>query len=346
MEQNTKREICMYGRFPRIAAIGGGTGLSVLLRCLKAKTPDITAIVTVADDGGGSGRLRDDLNMLPPGDIRNCILALSETEPIMEKLLRYRFRDGSLKGQSFGNLFIAAMTGISDGNFVEAVRRVSEVLKVSGRVLPVTDANVELTAKLENGMSVSGESVIGHSTHIYGSRISGVKLGVKGDPEGICEISALPEVIEAIETADLITLGPGSLYTSIMPNLIVPGVKEAICTSKAPVVYINNIMTQPGETDGYTARDHLDAVSAHTCADFIDYCIVNTGGIDADTLERYRNEGAAPVAYSREMFENTGIRIIEANLVSGGHGGSVRHNSEYLADILMRIEEDNAERNI
>lgn len=325
------------GMSPKIVSVGGGTGLSVLLRCLKKKNADITAVVTVADDGGGSGMLRDDLNMLPPGDIRNCILALAETEPIMDKLLRYRFGDGTLKGQSFGNLFIAAMTGISDGNFVEGVRRVSEVLKVSGHVLPVTDANVELTAKLENGMYVSGESLIGHSTHIYGSKISGVELSVKGDKGGKGVIRAIPQVLEAIGAADLITLGPGSLYTSIMPNLIVSGVAEAICASKAPVVYINNIMTQPGETDGYTARDHYDAVIAHTCTDFVDYCIVNTGTIDDDTLERYRIEGASAVEYSRNMFKSAPVRVLEENLIGRDKGGSVRHNSEKLADILMNI---------
>lgn len=330
-------------KFPKIVSVGGGTGLSVLLRCLKSKTPNVTAVVTVADDGGGSGMLRDDLNMLPPGDIRNCILALAETEPVMEKLLRYRFCDGTLKGQSFGNLFIAAMTGISDGNFVEAVQRVSEVLKVSGCVLPVTDANVELAATLENGMHVSGESLIGHSTHIYGSKISGVELKVKGDVDRKEKIRALPQVLDAIAEADLITLGPGSLYTSIVPNLIVSGVADAIHKAKAPVVYINNIMTQPGETDGYNARNHYDAILAHTCPDFIDYCIVNTGRIADSIAERYRSEGAAAVEYTREMFDGVKSKIIEANLADVGADSKVRHNSAYLADML--IETVRGERN-
>lgn len=327
------REKCSAA--PNIVSIGGGTGLSVLLRSLKKKTPNVTAVVTVADDGGGSGKLREDLHMPPPGDIRNCILALAETEPVMERLLRYRFTEGSLKGQSFGNLFLAAMTGISDGNFVEAVQLVSDVLKVTGNVLPVTDADVELVATLENGMKVSGESAIGHCTHIYGSKISEVELVLKNGGKDI--ISPLPDVIEAIENADLITLGPGSLYTSIVPNLIVSGVADAVRRAKAPVVYINNIMTQPGETDGYTARNHYDAIISHTFPDFIDYCIINTGEIERSLLFRYIEEGANIVKYSDKMFENLAVKIIDCDIVSRRRTNSVRHNSEKLAEIIMDI---------
>lgn len=322
-------------KFPKIVSIGGGTGLSVVLRSLKKRTPNLTAVVTVADDGGGSGRLRRDLKMPPPGDIRNCILALAETEPVMESLLRYRFSDGELKGQNFGNLFLAAMTGISDGNFVEAVRRVSEVLKVSGCVLPVTDADVELLAVLENGVSVCGESKIGFSTHDFGSKISGVKLRRK-DGKAL-PISPLPSVISAIEDADLITLGPGSLYTSIIPNLIVPGVADAVFASKAPVVYINNIMTQPGETDGYSARDHYDAIIAHTMPNFIDFCIVNTGGIDRETEKRYTEDGAAVVRYEKDMFADTEVCVIESDMVRHDGGETVRHDTETLAELITEL---------
>lgn len=322
---------------PKIVSIGGGTGLSVLLRSLKRRTPNVTAVVTVADDGGGSGMLRRDLHMPPPGDIRNCILALAETEPVMERLLRYRFTEGSLKGQSFGNLFLAAMTGISSGNFVEAVQRVSEVLKVSGCVLPVTDANVELVATLRNGMRVSGESAIGHCTHVYGSKIAEVELENKFSKVPKVEITPLPEVIEAINDADLITLGPGSLYTSIVPNLIVPGVANAIHNAKAPVVYINNIMTQPGETDGYTAREHYDAIISHTFPNFVNYCVINTGSIKKEVLFRYIEDGANIVKYTSDMFAKLPLTVIECDMVDREKTSSVRHNSEKLADVIMSL---------
>ncbi len=319
---------------PNLVCVGGGTGLSVMLRKLKKISSNITAVVTVADDGGGSGALRTDLNMLPPGDIRQCILALSQTEPLMKELLMYRFDQGSLSGQSFGNLFLAAMTGISGGNFVDGVRKVSDVLRVTGQVLPVTDRDVRLRAKLMNGMTVYGESNIGHSTHEYKSKITEVSLEPL-DANG--EIAPLPEVLTAIENADLIILGPGSLYTSVLPNLLVPGIAEAIHNAKAKVVYINNVMTQPGETDGYTAFDHVSAILKHTCPDFINYCIMNCGTAPKDLLFKYIEDGAAVVRGDIHKIRETGIEVILSDLIEINEQGLIRHNSQVLAETIEKL---------
>ncbi len=320
----------------RIVAVGGGTGLSVMLKGLKKYTDNITAIVTVADDGGSSGKLRYDLNILPPGDIRNCIRALADSEPLMDELINYRFSDGELKGQSFGNLLLAAMTGVCDGDFLRAVREVSNVLKVRGKVLPVTGDDVYLTALLENGVKVYGESAIGRSTHFYNSKIESVWLEKKNDSDKT-EIKALDEAIEAIEGADIIILGPGSLYTSIMPNLIVPGIKEAIYRASAPVVYINNIMTQPGETDGYTAFDHFKAVTDHTYEDFIDYCVINDGVAEKSILVKYLEDDAFMVKNDANKFKNYDTSIIEGDLIYLTEAETIRHNNIKLADILCEI---------
>ena len=220
---------------PRIVVIGGGTGLSTMLRGLKRQSENITAVVTVADDGGGSGMLRADLGMPPPGDVRNCIQALANTEPTMEKLLAYRFTEGSLRGQSFGNLFLAALNGMSE-TFDEAVRKMSEVLAITGRVLPVTNENVYLAAEFDDGSEVTGESHIADAKKARDARIRRVRL----IPE---RPAALPQVLEAIEAADMIVLGPGSLYTSIMPNLLTEGVAAAVAASDAFKVYVLNVMT-------------------------------------------------------------------------------------------------------
>lgn len=320
----------------KIVSIGGGTGLSSILKSLKEYTKNLTAIVTVADDGGGSGILRDDLNMLPPGDIRNCIMALADSEPLMDELIRYRFSDGSLKGQSFGNLLLAAMTGICSGDFLQAVKNVSNVLKVKGTVLPVTESNVKLAALLKNGEKVYGESLIGKSTQSCGCKIDRVWL------ENKCQdshepIRPLKEAIASIKAADVITLGPGSLYTSIIPNLIVPGIKEAIYTSKAPVIYINNIMTQPGETDGYTAFDHFKAITDHTYIDFMNYCIVNDGMVSEDVFEKYRNDGADLVENDVKLFEGYNVNVIQDDMISLTKKGQIRHNGRKLAEIIFDI---------
>ena len=320
---------------PKIVSVGGGTGLSAMLRGIKKYTSDITAVVTVADDGGGSGVLREDLKMPPPGDIRNCILALSEVEPIMEKLLMYRFDSGLLEGQSFGNLLVAAMTGIFSGDFVEAVRNVCKVLNITGKVFPVTASDVELVATLENGQTVVGESRIGSSVSDHNSHIKKVRLRSKSDY--LMPVEPLKEILDAVRKADLITLGPGSLYTSVLPNLVIGDLKDAIMESKAPVVYINNIMTQPGETDEYTAFDHVLAILDHTYDSFIDYCIVNTGKISGALLEKYADDGSCPVAYDKERFSSTDITVVERDLSTVDGNGFVRHDINVLADTLLDI---------
>lgn len=320
---------------PKIVSIGGGTGLSTMLRGIKKYTSDISAVVSVADDGGGSGVLREEFNMPPPGDIRNCILALSEVEPLMGELLNYRFSTGMLDGQSFGNLLLAAMTKIYEDDFVTAVRNVGRVLNITGKVFPVTASDVELVATLENGDTVVGETRIGSSVKDYKSPIKKVRLRQKGDE--IMPVQPLREILDEIEKADLITIGPGSLYTSILPNLVIPGLKDAIMKAKAPVVYINNIMTQPGETDGYTAFDHVLAILDHTCDRFLDYSIVNTSEVDDVLLKKYKEDGATAVVYDKERFLSTNITAIERPLAVVDESGHVRHNTDVLTDALLDI---------
>ena len=330
MGQNHKT----LGAQAKIVSIGGGTGLSTMLRGLKMYTEDITAVVSVADDGGGSGVLRRDLNMPPPGDIRSCILALAKTEPVMEKLLQYRFKAGSLSGQNFGNLFLAAMNEIFDGDFVTAVQKVSDVLRVRGKVLPVTDTDVELVAQLESGQTVTGESEIGHCVHRFGSRIKKVYLRPK---YGNMPIHLVPEIADEIRHADLITLGPGSLYTSVLPNLAVQELTECIKQSGVPVVYINNIMTQPGETDGYTAFDHVQAILDHTCPDFLDYCIVNTQPVDTPLLSKYTEQDSEAVPLDEARFAGTSIRLFKRELVGIIQERYIRHDTNVLADAILDV---------
>jgi conserved hypothetical protein, cofD-related len=315
-------------RGPKIVVIGGGTGLSTMLRGLKYYTSNLTAIVTVADDGGGSGVLRETLGILPPGDIRNCLLALADTEPLMEELLQYRFTDGILKGQSFGNLFIAAMDGISD-NFEEAIKKMSHVLAVTGEVLPVTLADVKLCAELENGVIIEGESSIPERGPYQDIPIKRVFL--KPD-----KVEPLREAIYAIDEADAIILGPGSLYTSIIPNLLVDDIVKHVENSSALRIYVSNIMTQPGETTGYTAYDHIDAIQKCASKKIIDYAIVNNGKIPEWLYGKYIEDGAAEVKTDREKISAMGIKIIEDNLVYI-HKDLVRHNSQRLAYLVMDL---------
>ena len=283
-----------WERGPKIVAIGGGTGLSTMLRGLKKYTRNLTAIVTVADNGGGSGMLRQDLGMPPPGDIRHCMESLANTEPIMEKLLTYRFTEGSLAGQSFGNLILAALNGVT-GSFEEAVTQMSHVLAITGRVVPVTSADVQLEAVFENGARVIGESQIAAFKKEQDCRIHHVGL-IPDHPK------ATPAALEAIGEADLILLGPGSLYTSVIPNLLVEGVARAVARADAPKIYICNIMTQEGETEGYTAADHLEALLVHGAPGLLDLCLANTAPVRPGLLEKYREEDAAPLAVDRELF--------------------------------------------
>lgn len=316
---------------PKVVAIGGGTGLSVLLRGLKEYTSNITAIVTVADDGGGSGILREDLGMLPPGDIRSCILALANTEPTMEKLLQFRFKDGRLKGQNFGNLLIAAMNEIY-GSFELAIKEISNILAVTGKVLPMTLENVTLYAVLENGQIVKGESNIPLKNKELGSKIDHIYMEPK--------ISLpLDEALEAIEEADLIVLGPGSLYTSVIPNLLVNNMVEKIYSSPAPKVYITNIMTQPGETDGYTVLDHVEAILKHSREHFLDYVIANIEKIPDSTLKKYIHDGSEPVILKvgeEEILNKKGIKLIKEKLVDVKKN-YIRHNSLKLSEILTYL---------
>ncbi|HHY90689.1 MAG TPA: YvcK family protein [Clostridiales bacterium] len=330
MEQKL-REKKILENAPKVVAVGGGTGLSVLLRGLKKYTSNITAIVTVADDGGGSGVLREDLGMLPPGDIRNCILALADTEPIMEQLLQYRFQEGTLKGQSFGNLLIAAMNGISD-SFEEAIRKISDVLAVTGEVLPVTLEDVILYAKLKNGVIVKGESQIPQKVKELRSGIEEVFL----HPE---DAKPLEEAVEAIHRADVVILGPGSLYTSVMPNLLVADISKAIKESKALKVYAANVMTQPGETDGYGVWQHVQAIIHHMKGNAIDYVFVNNEEIPQEILRKYAVDGSKPIYLTpkdRRILMKKGIQIVEAPLIDIKKH-YIRHNAYRLSEMIINL---------
>ena len=311
----------------KVVVIGGGTGLSTMLRGLKQYTSHITAIVTVGDDGGGSGKLREDLGMLPPGDIRNCILALADTEPLMEDLLQYRFTEGSLKGQCFGNLFLAAMAGISE-NFEDAVQKMSSVLAVKGKVLPVTLDDMKLIAELENGEIIEGESKIPSEVIVRNTRIK--KIAIKP-----IDAKPLEEAIKAINNADVIIMGPGSLYTSIIPNLLVKGIPEAICKSPAKKAYISNVMTQPGETDGFKVSNHLKVLMDYGVAENIDYVIANNGIIPPDIKEKYAKENAELVVLDYENISNLNVNVIEADLIKITKR-YVKHNAEKLAELIMK----------
>jgi len=325
-----KKQDCIDS-FPNVVVVGGGTGLSVLLRGLKKFTPEITAIVTVADDGGGSGILREDLGMLPPGDIRSCLLALANVEPTMEKLFQFRFKEGRYKGQSFGNLFIAAMNEIY-GSFELAIKEASNVLAVTGKVLPMTLENVTLYAQLKNGHVVKGESKIPLKNKELGSRIERIYMEPKVS-------YPLDEAIDAIEEADVIVLGPGSLYTSIMPNLLVNNMVKTIYNAKAPKVYVSNVMTQPGETDGYTVLDHVEAILKHSREDFLDYVIVNIEKIPEDVLEKYIHDGSEPVLLGErdeEVLNKKGIKLIKEDLIDIKKE-YIRHDSIKLSQIIMKL---------
>ncbi len=314
----------------KVVAIGGGTGLSTLLRGLKHYTSNITAIVTVSDDGGSSGRLRKELGVLPPGDIRNCLVALADDEALVTDLFRYRFSEGEgLSGHSFGNLFLAAMTGIT-GNFEEAIRESSRVLNIIGRVLPATLTSVKLCATLRDGSIIEGESQIGQAAQPIDS--------VYFEP---AQAPPLPDVLEAIRDADAIVLGPGSLFTSIVPNLLVSGMVEALTASKAVKIYVCNVMTQPGETEGLSAGEHLQALlralGQPTAHQLIDYILVND---EKPTLlvERYAQERQEPVQIDTELLEALGVRSKCAAVMSESE--NVRHDPNKLARVVVELVDD------
>lgn len=310
---------------PRIVIVGGGTGLPVLLRGLKQYPVDITAIVTVADDGGSSGRLRDDLHIPPPGDIRNVLAALSDVEPLVEEMFQHRFSTSNeLSGHSLGNLILAAMTSIT-GNFVHAIQEMSKVLNVRGKVLPAANQSVVLHAEMEDGTIVSGESKIPYS----GKRIKKVFL-TPGN------IRPLPESIQAIRQADLIIIGPGSLYTSILPNLLVPRLGDEICRSHANKVYICNLMTQAGETHGFTASDHVQAIYDHMSGACINTILVNNEEIPPDIQLRYNEELADPVQYDLPRLYELGLEIVHAD-IAVQENGALRHDPKKVAQILYNL---------
>lgn len=313
---------------PKIVVIGGGTGLSTMLRGLKYYTSNITAIVTVGDNGGGSGALREDLGILPPGDIRNCILALADTEPIMEDLLQYRFTNGRLKNQSFGNLFLAAMDGISD-NFEDAVQKMSSVLAVTGKVLPVTLDDMQLIAELENGNKVLGESEIPNEAIKQKSRIKKLMIEPK-------EAEPVKEALIAIKEADAIIIGPGSLYTSVISNFLINNIGNAVCKSNALKIYVSNIMTQPGETDGFDVAMHLKTLKKYAGKDSVDFVIANNGIIPEDLIEKYKSEGSELVKLNKKELKGLNAKCIEADLVKI-RDGHIKHNTDKLAEVLVDV---------
>lgn len=321
----------------RVVAIGGGTGLSTLLKGLKRYTvtaaekplnstyiSDLTAVVTVSDDGGSSGRLRRELNMLPPGDVRNCLVAVSEDENLLSKLFQYRFSSsGELEGHSFGNLFLAALTAMT-GDFAVAVKKASEILATRGHILPATSANVELEAIMDDGSHVRGE------TRITASEKRVVELTmVPAHPE------PLPQALQAIAEADVITVGPGSLFTSLIPNLLVRGIPEAIAASGAVKVFICNLMTEANESLHMSASDHIMAIYAHAGHGVFNYALVNSAPVSRRMLERYAKEQAEPVVCDLPLIEALGVKCIAGNFLE--ESDVVRHATDRLARELLQL---------
>ncbi|MCS7313862.1 MAG: YvcK family protein [Bryobacterales bacterium] len=331
----------------RIVSIGGGTGLSALLHGLKRYVPprpgsertavcrepaaELTAVVTVTDDGGSSGRLRREFAVLPPGDIRNCMVALSEDEALLSRLFQYRFTRGrGLKGHSFGNLFLTALTHVT-GDFPQAVRVSSDVLAIAGRIFPSTADNVTLEAVLADGTKVQGETRISRSR----SRIRRVRLRPP-------RARPLPETLEAIAQADLVTLGPGSLFTSVVPNLLVEGIPEALRRSPAVKAYFVNLMWQPGETMHFTAADHVEALFRHAGQGWLDYVIVNTRPVSPQLRARYARRRAQPVEVDMERLERLGVKVIARELLQEGE--KVRHDPEAVARLALELAAEGRRR--
>jgi len=331
----SRRKKSLQSRGLRVVALGGGTGLSALLRGLKEHVvrradrhasrerpiADLAAIDTVTDDGGSSGRLRRENRMLPPGDIRNCMVALSKDEALLGRLFQYRFHAGrGLVGHNFGNLFLAALTHVT-GDFVEAVRVSSKVLAIRGRIFPSTISNVHLIATLANGQRVSGET-----------KISCSRVPIRQIQLVPRRVRALPKAIDAIQKADLILMGPGSLYTSVIPNLLIPEIAQAIARSKAPRVYVANLMTQPGETTDYALSDHLRAIQRHVDKRVIDWVVANRQPVSPDVARRYRAQGAEAVLVDTEKVLKLKVKLVLDNLLE--EHGLIRHNSSRLARLL------------
>jgi len=309
----------------RVVVIGGGTGLSTMLRGIKRYTANIVAIVTVTDDGGSSGRLRQELGILPPGDIRNCLIALADAEGAMTALLQHRFKDdaGNLSGHSVGNLLIAAMTQIK-GDFEQAIQEISKVLAIRGRVLPSTLTHVNLRAEMEDGACIEGETAI----VAYPARIRRMHLTPP-------DVEPPQEALDAIRQADVVVLGPGSLFTSVIPNLLVPKITDALRTTDALRVYVCNVMTQPGETDGFTASDHVRALEAHAGGRVCDYVLVNIAIPQPELLERYRASGQDLVLPDVDRIRQMGYKVITGNFIS--QTDYVRHDPPRLAEAILRL---------
>ncbi|SHF85386.1 gluconeogenesis factor YvcK family protein [Ornithinibacillus halophilus] len=310
---------------PRIVVIGGGTGMPVLLRGLKHLPAELTALVTVADDGGSTGRLRSEMAIPAPGDIRNVIAAMSEVEPMLIELFQHRFKNGNdLSGHSMGNLLLAAMTSIT-GDFYTGIKEISRVLNVKGEILPISNENITLHAEMVDGSLVSGESNI----PMVGKRIKRVFI----DP---LDVQPLPNALQAIEHADLIVISPGSLFTSIMPNIIIPKIDEAIRKAKAKVVYVCNVMTQAGETTGFTAADHVSAIYDHIGEGCIDSIVVHNEPIEKPIRELYAEENAAPVVYDIDRLLGLGLQIIEGDIIDHTKP-TLRHDTRKIADLLFSL---------
>jgi len=309
---------------PRIVVIGGGHGLSTLLQGIKEYTANIKAIVTVADDGGSSGRLREQFDVLPPGDIRNCLVALADAEPLMRELFQFRFSQGEgLKGHNFGNLLITALTKIS-GDFEKAIKLASKILAIRGEVIPSTLERVRLIAEHSNGNTTFGEDNIPKSE----LPIEKIKLSPK-------KCVATGEASKAIKESDIVIFGPGSLYTSIIPNLLVHNITSVLLETESIKIYICNVMTQHGETDGYTASEHIKAIIKHTTPGIINYCVVNTGNIPKHLLDKYAEEKSTPVKVDVEELQKLNCRIIAEDIIN--NTDYVRHDPEKLAKCIMKI---------
>jgi uncharacterized cofD-like protein len=323
----------LRGAGSQFVAIGGGTGLSALLRGLKhhvgQRLSGLTGVVTVTDDGGSSGRLRKELGVPPPGDIRSCLVALADDEDLLARLFQYRFPNGGgLVGHSFGNLFLTALTGIT-GDFHQAILTAEQVLSVRGKIYPATLQDVRLRGRGVSGAVYEGESAVGLS----GEELAAVELDPPAPP-------AFPQAVAALEQADVILLGPGSLYTSILPNLLIPGIRQAVCKAtkaKARTVLLLNLMTQPGETDGMMGPDHLDALERHAGRGLVDAVLVNSTPMPAERVAHYAETGSEPVRVERAALEARGVEVLEADLLA--EGDLIRHDSEKLARAVLALME-------
>lgn len=310
----------------KVVLIGGGTGLSVLARGLREFPIDITAIVTVADDGGSTGKIRNEMDIPAPGDIRNVIAALSDSESVLTQLFQYRFEENQISGHSLGNLLIAGMTNITN-DFGHAIKELSKVLNIKGKVIPSTNSSVQLNAIMEDGDIVYGESKIPKMQ----KKIDKVFL----EPD---DVEPMEEAVEALEEADLIVLGPGSLYTSVISNLCVKGISETLLNSSAPKLYVSNVMTQPGETDGYDVKEHINALHRQAGKSFVDYVICCTDQFNDNVLQKYREKHSEPVAVNVDELKQDGIKVITAsNLVEISDEHLVRHNTKVLSTLIYEV---------